>query len=224
MNQKKLSYSSIARKVLLPFVAIMTVVLVALWSGKTAEAANINPGKFFAPGGSVTYSLDNPSYVISENLSWVSITRNSATRFTINIAENRSLEDRSGYVYVKNGSKVVKTYQIEQYGDFITGCQDLPVVVSSSASTSVTYLVVGLQENLKVTSSNNNWVHISIDNLHRTPVYAANGKLMGYKTKVTIQVDRNTTRRDRHANITFSYTSGRQVYAYTLYQSRYSSL
>ncbi|GEM_PF-6736951 len=220
MNQKKLSFTNVAKKILLPMIAIMTVVLVALWNGKSAEAASSETKTLFSPGGTLTYSI-SASNSISENVSWISVSRTSATSIRINVSENPTLDKRTGYVYIKSGNTTVRTIRIDQMGDVYFDFDNFPLYELSSGSTTNGYVIVGTSRDVEVRSSNNNWVHITVSNNQKSKYYV-NGNHIGYKVPVKIVIDRNTTRRNRHADITIGYKYSEPQMAYTLYQSSHS--
>ena len=218
MKQKKLSYSSVAKKIMLPLIAIMTIVLVVLWNGKMADAANSTdvPLNVYASGKTFTYSIDAPCSV-SSSVSWISISRPSANKFMFTVAENRSDNIRTGTVTVKRGNTVVKRYKVTQEG---YGLQVHVHPSSCLASGGVFdgYVDIGVNESLYAFTSNSNWCHIRVDN-NRYALTDAKGDIVGYRVFYTLTIDRNTTRRYRHAKITICHSNGYLLDEFTYYQS-----
>lgn len=199
MKQKKLSCSRIARKVLLPFVAIMTVLLVVLWNGKTADAGWPD---ICAAGGTLTYSIDYGA-TVSENYDWLSISRTSATTIRVNVSDNPYFQVRTGYVYVKKGGKTVRTITIIQQGNFVEFEYAGDITIGGGASTPSwkTYTIyTGSKATLSVTSQNS-WLHVKVNNSNIQPVYTSDGVV--YSRTIQMKMDNNYTGRSRLGTMTF---------------------
>ncbi len=101
------------KRVLSVFMAIVIALGIAPFVGERVEAADDQYR--YAPhnGGSECIGLD-VGCTISENCSWISVTRTSATTAYINIAPNTSYQSRKDVVTIMKGNKVVKRYYIVQ--------------------------------------------------------------------------------------------------------------
>lgn len=197
MNQKKLSYSSIARKVLLPFVAIMTIVLVVLWNGKSAEAAYAPT--IGAAGGTLSYGIDN-GCTVTENCDWFSISRPSATKINVNVADNPYFQPRTGYVYVKKGGKTVRTITITQQGNYVIFATPGEITIGGDASWKTYTIYSGSKAALSVTSKNS-WLHVTVNNSNIKQAYGPDGIV--YSRTIRMKMDDNLTGKTRTGTMTF---------------------
>lgn len=159
MNQKKLCYSSIARKVLMPFVAIMTVVLVALWSGKVVSA-DAKTEKPSAAGATYTYSIDYDCTVYNTS-SWIHVNRTSQSSFKLTVDANPKFSSRSATVYVKRRNVVTRTIRIQQEANDIIVPGGDPYYVPGTLGY---YVIFTKSPTALSVSTSNVWLMASVDN------------------------------------------------------------
>ncbi len=159
MNQKKLSYSSVARKALMSLVAIMSVVMVALWNGKDVSA-DTKTKNVSVVGGTYSFSIDGDC-TLSYSCNWLYVSRSSQYSFTVTAQANPLFSTRTGYVYVKRKNTTVRTLIFKQEAnDIIVPGEDPYYTPGTWAS----YMLFTKSPTAIISSSNVSWLKVSVSN------------------------------------------------------------